>query len=242
MGNASAREQLPNNFRECIDTVTKMASAVGEEKYDVVDRYNVVKQFGGGKSGAYVFLVEYRAYPDRGKFILKFYPSSLTEKRTRWESATALEQAELVKLKGTPAWNKVTHSLTERGKRDERPFREVAALCALSRTPGFPDVYEAGVTNLAKWADKDCGKDKCFDPRVSNDGLYVVMSLTKGTALMATEREYWQDADRGRERAASVSRQILELLRKAKATLGASFQHFDLHPDNIFVQKEPNKE
>jgi len=258
MGNASAREQLPDNFRECIDTVTKMASAVGEEN-DVTNRYNVVTKLGGGKSGAYVFKVERSTDPlckqkdplcttpcvwkdgkcARETFILKFYPSSLTEKMTRWESATALEQAELVKLKGTPAWNKINHSLTERGKKDERPFREVAALCALSRTPGFPDVHEAGVTSLAKWADKDCGKDKCFDPRVSNDGLYVVMSLTKGTALMDTEREYWQDADRGRERAASVSRQILELLRKAKATLGASFQHFDLHPDNIFVQKEP---
>lgn len=101
------------------------------------------------------------------------------------------------------------------GINNERPFREVITLCTLSGTPGFPCLFEKG-----------CG----FLDKPKNKGMYVVMSAIEGTPLFKVD-----PTKLSAEQALAISMRILILLRAAQELLGADFEHFDLHPDNIIV-------
>ena len=167
---------------------------------DVTSKYSLVKALSGGKSGAYLFLVRKSkaVAPDAPLRILKAYPSAFYDPGTR-----DVRRDDAGRIA------------------EERPFREIIALCAMSGTPGFPCLYKRGCTAFPRaWA-PDGPAVVC---------PYVVMSLAPGATLSALDL-------RGLTPALSmgIALQLLRLLLTAERKLGAGFQHFDLHPDNIFV-------
>jgi hypothetical protein len=113
----------------------------------------------------------------------------------------------------------------ERGRiREERPFREILALCAMSGTPGFPCLYKRGCARFpSAWAPDGGPADTVVCP-------YVVMSIAPGATLSALDLRGLKP-----ELSLGIALQLLRLLLTAERKLGAGFQHFDLHPDNIFV-------
>lgn len=107
--------------------------------------------------------------------------------------------------------------------RNERPFREVLTLCIMSGTEGFPCLYGKGCAQLPKW---ELLKEFDYKGKI----LFALMSLASGTPLMDLRPK-----DLSQEQVLGISLKLLMLLQEAHEKLGDNFQHFDLHPDNIFV-------
>ena len=167
---------------------------------DVTSKYSLVKALSGGKSGAYLFLVRKIKAADATLRVLKTYPSAFYDPGTR-----DVRRDDAGRIA------------------EERPFREIIALCAMSGTPGFPCLYKRGCAAFPRaWAPDG--------PAAAVVCPYVVMSLAPGATLSALDL-------RGLTPALSmgIALQLLRLLLTAERKLGAGFQHFDLHPDNIFV-------
>jgi serine/threonine protein kinase len=145
-----------------------------------------VKVFSGGKSGAYIILVE----KDGHKCILKVYPDTYGE----------------------------------HGKiLNERPFREISTLCALSGVDGFPCMISRGCASIpSAW-------------RLPIKGVcpFVIMSLAEGEELTKIDLRKFSP-----QQAVGIVLQIIKILENAQQRLGSDFEHFDLHPDNIFIQSQ----
>ena len=110
---------------------------------------------------------------------------------------------------------------------DDRPFREVATLCSLSHVDGFPCVFEYGAAkrpSVSAWG---------VPPALAPLGLFVVMSTAQGKALSDLDISKLSPAS-----TVAIAWRLLGLLHSAKQALGGRFEHFDLHPDNIFVDTE----
>jgi hypothetical protein len=108
---------------------------------------------------------------------------------------------------------------------DERPFRETLALCSLQGKPGFSKLYEYGImATPTDWV------PSLATPRVAKRGLFVVMSKMEGKPL--TEVNF---AFRKPEFGAIIAWKLLSILDTLSKTLGPSAEHFDFHPDNIFI-------
>ena len=84
-------------------------------------------------------------------------------------------------------------------------------------------MYEYGISS-------DCYQ---WDKRVKKDdaGLFVAMSLAKGKNLSEIDIRTLKA-----EKVYGISLFLLGILKKAQEVLGPSFEHFDFHPDNIFVE------
>ena len=161
---------------------------------DIVQRCRLLRALGGGKSGAYVYLVE------------------LSGERP----LTGAPKRRILKVYGT-AYDK------EGGIKDSRPFRETDTLCRMSGVPGFPEMIERGCAETATFAPWNL---RAPAPMVH----YVAMSTATGVELSKLDLQRLTLSQKQ-----SLAIQLLELLCEASRRLGDTFQHFDLHPDNIFV-------
>ena len=109
-------------------------------------------------------------------------------------------------------------------QQNNRPLRELICLCRLSGIEGFPSVFKMGVTLFPKdWS-----------PNItqnSDRGFYVIMSIVSGEELSK------MNIKMTKKQALSVSLSILHRLLQARYALGKDFEHYDLHPNNIFIDK-----
>lgn len=169
----------------CLDR----ASVICDDVSNVLDRYEVTRRLGGGKSGALVMFVK-----ERRSFFSRFY---------------AVEPEERV-LKVYPNTFKDGEVI------NERPLREISVLCEMNGTSGFPTVFETG---CALW-----GAERC---------PYVIINKMSGVVLTRLAISSLTPQVR-----LGIALQLLRLLGEARDKLGEKFQHFDLHPDNIFVDTE----
>lgn len=173
----------------------------------------VVRPLGGGKSGAYVFKV--RNDTNQENLLLKLYTNAFLDQDG--------------------------HIMD-----DERPFREIYSQCMLSGKLGFNRMHRYGRIRLESikhlFTDdlNDAGLSsqpptKVFRPASAEPALppmllCMVTDFSKGTALGDLNL-----AEHG-DRLIGVFLQMLGVYQTASTTMGpAFFQHWDFHPDNIFV-------
>jgi len=158
------------------------------------DEFVVTRKIGSGRSGAFVFFVTRKNDTSGEEYVIKYYADA-------YENGSDGKVIE-----------------------NDRPFREVVVLCALSGIPGFPCLYQSGCAkrpSAAPWGVPD---------KQSEVGLYAVMSKVKGVPLIDMDLKKMS-----RNQALGVSLRILILLKDAQNALGENFRHFDLHPGNIIV-------
>lgn len=106
-----------------------------------------------------------------------------------------------------------------------RPFRDLLTLCRLSGNDGFPEVYDIGYSvNPVLWSPK--GK---YNMDV---GYYVVMSIMPGEPLSQVNIKM------SKNEALTLSLNILHRLMQMRNILGKDFEHYDLHPNNIFIDRD----
>lgn len=111
---------------------------------------------------------------------------------------------------------------------NQRPFREYLSMCSMSGTSGFPLV--SGVLcakSPNKWI-----KDSNNKIPNTKFGLAVISSVAPGIPLL---RIMEKKDDINPALVYKIALVILRLISYAKIKLGDDFEHFDLHPDNIFV-------
>jgi|688.fasta_scaffold112379_2 hypothetical protein len=108
---------------------------------------------------------------------------------------------------------------------NNRPLRELICLCRLSGIEGFPTVFKMGQTLFPKkWA---------LDTKPNNDrGYYVIMNIVPGEELSKINIKM------SRKKALRVSLSLLHRILQARQALGKDFEHYDLHPNNIFIDKK----
>jgi serine/threonine protein kinase len=226
----------------------------------VQEQYELKTVFGGGKSGAYVFLIKNRDTSANQTFILKFYPNSLrvtaaaNKKAAAVANTKALSNTLFQKTKNlqeinapeTREWvegyrsklprymNKEYEAMNMPDQRcdatgnkladfDERPFREVLALCALQGKPGFSALYEYGIMDTpVNWVP--------ILTKAAPRGLYIIMSLAQGRSLSEIDFSFKTPMF-----GAIISWKLLNIMDTMKSTLGPSAEHFDFHPDNIYI-------
>jgi hypothetical protein len=118
---------------------------------------------------------------------------------------------------------------------NQRPFREYLSMCRMSGTPGFPLVYDVFCAESPNdWISK-AGKSI---PK-TDYGLAVISSIAPGIPLL----QIMKKRDRiNLDVVYRIALAILTLISAAKEKLGADFEHFDLHPDNVFVDIENEKQ
>lgn len=173
---------------------------------DLTSVFDLKRLLSGGKSGAYLFTVEYKQDPKPAKttYVLKLYPDG-------YERATGDETAD-----------------TLRAVQNERPFREMLTLCKMSGTEGFPRVFDRGCARFpTKWM-KKVPKDMA-----TVVAPFVVMSTARGVPLANLNLSLLTTAQ-----ATAIAMSLLALLLTARARMGNSFEHFDFHPDNIFIDMD----
>lgn len=167
---------------KCIERIPTICDTVS----DVLDRYEITRRLGGGKSGAIVAFVKEKIgylssfFTDSEERVMKLYPGTYDA------SGTVL---------------------------NERPLREISVLCEMSGVRGFPMMFESG---CVLWESEKCP--------------YVIINKMRGTVLTKLNVASLEPKIR-----LGIALQLLRLLGEAKEHLGEHFQHFDLHPDNIFV-------
>jgi len=170
---------------DCITKITNIQDITDLKHFH---RYDLLRTFGGGKSGAYVYLVKDRKTTT--EYVIKFY---------------------------TDAYKKDNVSID-----NERPFREVSTLCALSGTEGFPCIFDYGKSYMP------------FTKKITgNVGLFVIMSKANGTELSNINLRDLKPKD-----LKCILLKLLILLDKARQVMGNTFEHFDFHTDNIFIDTE----
>ena len=174
---------------------------------DIKSKYAFGREFGGGKSGAYVFQVTDRRL---GKTrILKMYPGTLGE---------------------------------DLSVKNDRPLREIYTLCKMSGTPGFPKVYDKGISvKLPEgWhtPPKVLHKGYSLQETIKRQELlddpnvpFVVMSMASGATLSKLDLKTVAPPSK----LLKIADELLDRLLTARTILGEHFQHFDMHPDNIYV-------
>jgi hypothetical protein len=168
---------MPKSVAQCIDDLHKYNN---QPPTDITKLYKKVKELGGGKSGAFVFLVK----DGNKKYILKYY-----------------------------------------NQQNNRPLRELICLCRLSSVDGFPKINKMGITIFPK--------DWINNVKPNNDrGYFVVMSIVPGEELSKINIKM------SKKQALNVSLSILHRLLQARQALGNDFEHYDLHPNNIFIDKK----
>lgn len=170
------------------------------------------KAFGGGKSGAFVFLLD-------SKRVLKYYTDAFKfdESKGRTMRTTGfLGQPEYIPSDDWPHDN-------------QRPFREFLAMCRMSGIRGFPKVYDVFCATSPNTWISSFG----LPLPETKFGLAVVSSIAPGSALIRlNDRELNMMTPKT---SLMVGLGMLYLLNDAKKAMGPDFEHFDLHPDNVFV-------
>jgi len=193
MGNKTTSLRCFDQKRLCTARILNKETPI-----DLIARFSVSRTLSGGKSGAFLFLVNPKREKGGTAYILKVYPDAYKN-----------EQQEVL---------------------NERPFREVLTLCNLSSIGGFPCVYEAGAATMPRaWlpptAVESLGGRVC---------LYVVMDVARGVALSQLDLRRLT-----RAQMETIAFKLLAFILIGQYKMGAAFEHFDLHPDNIFVDIAP---
>ena len=215
-------------------------------KVRIEDRYILKQEFGGGKSGAYVFLVRNKPPPQSrarrtAEFILgdafhvlnPYLPDDAVGRRPSSSPSRSYV------LKMYPGTYKQVGEQTK--VHNERPLREMYTLCKMSGKPGFPVVHEKGCAVALPWHKRNTVMlgysqlDLLNMHELDNDTCvpYVVISLAPGKPLSQLQLLQLRP-----DSLLKISAQLLNLLKTAQEELGMHFQHFDLHPDNIYVDMD----
>ncbi len=198
----------------------------------ITAKYSLDRLLGGGKSGAYVFKIKNIDQATGQNFILKFYPNSLRGENKPEPKAKPATNGETICdiVERTPSEISCDFQGKQKPEFDERPFREVLALCSLQGKPGFSKLYEFGIMDTpVEWAPAL--------QRAARRGLYVIMSTMDGSPLTQLSMAY-----RAPEFGAIIAWKLLSIIDTMRQTLGPSAEHFDFHPDNIFVYVPKGKQ
>lgn len=185
------------------------------------DQVKIQNQFGGGKSGALVFKLDAKSR----------------------ESFGAREK------KGEKTFEPILkvylNAYNTRGEmQNERPFREINAQCRLSGNPGYTELISCGKMRYSDFRDraiqlassekikKKVEKTFAHLPLKINDQTMVAWMITTtapGTSLL--ELNLIQQ----KEKLIGTLLQLAATQTTARVVLGDGYGHYDLHPDNIFV-------
>lgn len=174
------------------------------------------KMIGGGRSGAYVFRIQTK----HGPKLLKYYADAYHRRPDQ------------------PSSDQSHPYIT----RNDRPFREVVCLRALSGIPGFPVVGAIHCTRLPVAWLRTCGVNTCNTGTAATNtsntvgdvcGLAIVMAIVRGDTLASLELP--ADPVQRTRLGWAVCCRVLHVLDHAKRVLGSSFSHNDLHPGNLLV-------
>ena len=194
---------------------------------EIVEKYELVKRVGGGKSGAIV--LEVKDIKTQAPCLLKIYTSTFDE------------------------WGDV---------KDERGLREINTQCKLSRHMGFNNlrcfgilekipegwIYKKGTQKLelkssylrtsVEIISNDTDKKKIEYNMMLNEALYgeVLFMVTDWTPanlkplfnidLVGLDKSYLR----------GLFGEIWSTQETMSAVIGEDFTHWDMHPDNIFVE------
>ena len=171
------------------------------------------KVFGAGRSGAYVFRIPTK----KGPLLLKYYADA-------YRNPPNLDKTSTDKT----STNKTQPYVTK----NPRPFREVICLQALFGIPGFPVVGAMHCARLpVSWL-----QQFGLSPHIGDlCGLTITMSLAPGVSLASLDLPL--DQVKRTRLGRGICCRLLYLLDRAKRVLGYSFQHNDLHPGNIIVDR-----
>jgi len=181
-----------------------------------------LKMFGGGKSGAFVFLLNRRR-------VLKYYTDAYTQPPLVQHLIPGS------KTPNNPMGTYETRVSNDWEKNNQRPFREFLTMCRMSGTPGFPKVFNVFCAEspnewIAGINARDGKHVKIPKTRV---GLAVVSSIAPGTELLRLSDGQLQKITP--DVALMIGLSMLMLVEQAQEKMGPNFEHFDLHPDNVFV-------
>lgn len=191
------------NVEACTNSILLLDTCNLAHALDLGAAFERIRMLGGGKSGAFLFLVRKRG--SQTVHVLKIYPDAYVQA----PSQTDMPDTSLLIS-------------------NERPFREMMTLCRMSGTPGFPVVYQRGCARMpVSWLDDASLRAHFRTPVVAP---FVVMSTARGVALSELNVR-----NLTLEQASGIALTLLALLLRARVRMGASFEHFDFHPDNIFV-------
>lgn len=160
-----------------------------------------IQMFGGGKSGAFVFLLP-------NNRVLKYY---------------------------TDAYDGGSDSKID----NQRPFREFLTMCRMSGTDGFPQVYNVFCAESPNgWIAGINKRDgKSVKLPTTKFGLAVVSSVAPGKELLslADQKNTILLSKITPQVSLMIGLSMLMLVERAKEKMGQNFEHFDLHPENVFV-------
>ena len=120
--------------------------------------------------------------------------------------------------------------------REERCFREAYSLCSLTDVDGFPTVYKIG---NCRWPSAWHDEDKRVPKSIPNTDLFLFVEMSsakndQSLELGSFDFKILNSLDLNN--IDDISQRLLHLLDSAKEQLGDTFQHYDFHPDNIFVK------
>ena len=188
------------------------------EVFDLTQDWNIERKMGGGKSGAFVFIVS----PNVAKwgrkterFVLKLYMDAFVDVN---------EETQV---------------------RNERPFREMYTQCVMTGEKGFNCLELMGIAN---WPESWIGRpnpayplETPIDDRLvakrSDFVVFMVTSLSTGTQLMDLPLEELS--------ASEIMGGILELSavwQNIRKKIGSdTFTHWDFHPENIFLDYDEDR-
>lgn len=170
------------------------------ERYvpNIATRLNLNKVLTAGKSGAVIYRCTILGDAMEKPYVFKYYPGS-------------------VRVLATSIGMDGNYGMVFSREGDDRPYREITTICALSGLANFSCFHEFGVTKLTV-----NGKD--------TTGLYVLMNMAKGRPLGS-----YEPSEINLHQSVGISIKLLAAIVYAQSRLGENFEHFDLHPDNIFI-------
>ena len=212
----SDRETCDVLFKARKDSI--MDNRLLGEVFDLTQDWNIERKMGGGKSGAFVFIVspnvsDWKRQTER--FALKLYMDAFVDVNE------------------------------ETRVRNERPFREMYTQCVMSGEKGFNCLELMGI---AEWPESWVGRPNPAYPletpiddrlvaRRSGFVAFMITSLSTGTQLMDLPLEKLD--------ASQIMGGILELSavwQNIRKKIGSdTFTHWDFHPENIFLDYDEKR-
>lgn len=210
------------NYIKCSNTVKK--GLLKNINNELTDRYKILRSFGGGKSGAYVFLV-------RDRFLTT--EEIFNKPKDHDDPNDDKKSLKVFKLYGLEVFNAI----------QDRAKREIFTTCALSGTIGCPKVFEYGTTHYKArspfWGDFEKTYIKCvgtnkwkFEPyQLYNNAYFVVTSISPGATLDGSDINLFKLQP---QQMFSIIYQLKEIFSNIYKKI-PTFIHNDLHPGNVFI-------
>lgn len=108
-------------------------------------------------------------------------------------------------------------------KESSRNKREIYILCRCSGIQGVPVLYRFGRTTLSK----------TYGEKLKENKLFYISSIVDGEQIDEMNIIFKKKKD-----VLYVSLEILKILQRIREKVGKDFEHYDLHPGNILVDKK----